>query len=135
MKLNLQEGYLDSLDVESMFKSYLNFKFKQLLNQKKNYCLKNNIDFDLSVDDIEFPSHCPVLGVELNYFSEIVSNNSPSLDRFDPNGGYVKGNVILISMRANRLKMNANPEELMAIAKYAANKLWQRKSWERNGMR
>lgn len=123
MKLNLQEGYLDSLDVESMFKSYLNFKFKQLLNQKKNYCLKNNIDFDLSVDDIEFPSHCPVLGVELNYFSEIISNNSPSLDRFDPNGGYVKGNVILISMRANRLKMNANPEELMAIAKYAANKL------------
>ena len=123
MKLNLQEGYLDSLDVESMFKSYLNFKFKQLLNQKKNYCLKNNIDFDLSVDDIEFPSHCPVLGIELNYFSEIISNNSPSLDRFDPNGGYVKGNVILISMRANRLKMNANPEELMAIAKYAANKL------------
>ena len=121
MKLNLQEGYLDSLDVESMFRSYLNFKFKQLLNQKKNYCLKNNIDFDLSIDDIEFPSHCPVLGIELNYFSDIVSNNSPSLDRFDPNGGYVKGNIILISMRANRLKMNANPEELMAIAKYAAN--------------
>lgn len=120
MKLNLKEGYLDSLNVESMFKSYLNFKFKQLLNQKKTYCLKNNIDFNLSVDDLEFPSHCPVLGIELNYFSEVMSNNSPSLDRFDPNGGYVKGNVILISMRANRLKMNASPEELMAIAKYSA---------------
>jgi hypothetical protein len=36
-------------------------------------------------------------------------------------------------MRANRLKMNASPDELMAIAKYSAG-LWQRKSWERNGM-
>lgn len=120
MKLNLRDGYLDSIDVESMFKSYLSFKFKQLLNQKKNYCVKNNVDFDLCVEDLTFPSHCPVLGVELNYFSEVISNNSPSLDRFDPNGGYVKGNVIVISMRANRLKMNASPDELMAIAKYSA---------------
>jgi hypothetical protein len=120
MKLNLQDGYLDSIDVESMFKSYLSFKFKQLLNQKKNYCVKNNVDFDLCVEDLTFPSHCPVLGIELNYFSEVMSNNSPSLDRFDPNGGYVKGNVVVISMRANRLKMNASPDELMAIAKYSA---------------
>ena len=123
MKLNLQEGYLDSLDVESMFRSYLTFKFKQLLNQKKTYCIKNNVEFDLTVDDLEFPSHCPVLGIELNYFSDVMSNNSPSLDRFDPSGGYVKNNIVVISLRANRLKMNANPEELMAIAKYAANKL------------
>jgi hypothetical protein len=40
------------------------------------------------------------------------------LDRIDNNEGYVKGNVAVISFRANTLKNNATAEELRAIADY-----------------
>ena len=43
---------------------------------------------------------------------------SPSLDRIDPNKGYVKGNVQVISRLANIMKSNASPEELRAFANW-----------------
>jgi hypothetical protein len=43
---------------------------------------------------------------------------SPSLDRIVPELGYVKGNVRVISDRANRIKRDATLEELRAIVKY-----------------
>jgi hypothetical protein len=39
-------------------------------------------------------------------------DNSYSLDRIDSNKGYVKGNVWVISRRANVIKNNATLEEL-----------------------
>jgi hypothetical protein len=42
---------------------------------------------------------------------------SPSLDRIDNALGYVKGNVRIISFRANALRSNATLEELQAITR------------------
>lgn len=42
---------------------------------------------------------------------------SPSLDRIDSSKGYVKGNVRVISARANMLKNNATVEELTLVLK------------------
>ena len=39
-----------------------------------------------------------------------------SIDRIDSTKGYEKGNVWVISGRANRIKNDATPEELMRIA-------------------
>ncbi len=43
-------------------------------------------------------------------------NDSPSMDRFDPNKGYVKGNISLICWKCNNLKRNATSDELRQIA-------------------
>lgn len=40
---------------------------------------------------------------------------SPSLDRLDSSKGYVKGNVRVISKRANQLKNNATVEEMRMV--------------------
>lgn len=42
--------------------------------------------------------------------------NSPTLDRINPKGGYVRGNVALICWRCNRLKSDATAAELHRIA-------------------
>lgn len=42
---------------------------------------------------------------------------SPSLDRRDPALGYVPGNVWVISNRANTMKNDARPDELIKFAK------------------
>ena len=66
------------------------------------------------------PLHCPVLGLPLyrNSGGAAQGPNSPSLDRIDPDLGYVRGNVKVISARANSIKSNATPEELLRVAAY-----------------
>lgn len=77
--------------------------------------------FCLTQDDLDWPSHCPILGIELAYGSqEGATDNSASIDRIDSRFGYVRGNVQIICMRANRIKSDATAEELMKLALYMA---------------
>jgi len=73
--------------------------------------------FNLTIEDIVIPKYCPLLGIEL-CFNGGMSNRdtSPSADRIEPGNGYTKGNVKIISYRANRIKNNATPEELKLMA-------------------
>lgn len=50
-------------------------------------------------------------------------DNSYSLDRIDPNKGYIKGNIWVISLRANRIKNDATVSELRMIADAIEQKL------------
>lgn len=77
----------------------------------------SGILFNLDVEDIVIPDYCPVLGMELKTASGHNQHkpNSPSLDKIIPELGYVKGNVRVISMRANHLKSNASVEELELV--------------------
>jgi len=59
-----------------------------------------------------------VLGIKLHKAVGVFAHHSPSLDRVVPNLGYVKGNVHVISWRANSLKKNATIEELEKIIQY-----------------
>lgn len=45
------------------------------------------------------------------------------MDRIIPELGYTKGNVVVISFRANRLKNDATYEELRALADYVGAKI------------
>jgi len=89
-----------------------------MLNSCKRVAKAKNIPFNLTIDDIVIPSHCPVLGIELQSKYGIRSDGSPSIDRIIPERGYVRGNVIVISMRANRIKNDATVEELVKIANF-----------------
>ncbi len=76
---------------------------------------KKGLDFNLTPEDVTIPHVCPVLGIALDYSCR---EKTPSFDRVDNDFGYIKGNVRVISFRANRLKSDANLEELEAIAAY-----------------
>jgi hypothetical protein len=89
---------------------------------------KTGLDSSIRTSDLYWPTHCPVLGLELDYSTprgkRLSGNpNSPSLDRWDNTKGYVPGNVYVISYKANALKGNATAEELAAVAKYALHGL------------
>lgn len=85
---------------------------------KKYNSLRKGIDFDLPFSELHFPTHCPVLGIELNYENENKSENSPSFDREDPTKGYISGNVHIISWRANRIKNDGTLKEHEGIVEY-----------------
>ena len=40
------------------------------------------------------------------------------IDRIDPKKGYVKGNIIVVSMRANRIKTDATVDEIRKVADF-----------------
>jgi hypothetical protein len=66
--------------------------------------------------DIVIPKLCPVLKIRLKKGVGRFTDSSPTLDRIRPKLGYVKGNIRVISFRANRIKMNANAKELWLVA-------------------
>src|SRR3990167_2568117 len=73
---------------------------------------KKDLEFSITVDDIEFPEFCPLLGYKILIEEFGIRHDSPSIDRKDPKKGYTKENIWIISTRANILKHNASLEEL-----------------------
>lgn len=99
---------------------------KVILQAAKARAKEKGWDFNIDASDIIFPTHCPILGVELlKPGSSQYMFNSPSIDRIDSSKGYVKGNVRIISLRANTMKNDANLSELKIfsenIIKYMNN--------------
>lgn len=94
-----------------------NKRYKILCNLKKRAKLKG-IEFNLELDDIpQIPETCPVLEIPIiiNEGKHQPSDNSPSIDRIDSKKGYIKGNIRIISNRANRIKTDATIEELRKV--------------------
>lgn len=75
----------------------------------------SGLRFTIRPEDIAVPSVCPALGIRITLGKQR-SSASPSLDRIIPSRGYVRGNIRVISDRANRLKSNLTPAELKARA-------------------
>lgn len=61
------------------------------------------------------PTHCPVFGWQFKPGGKR-SDDSPSIDRIKPHLGYVRGNIALISFKANRIKTDATAAEVRAVA-------------------
>ena len=83
-----------------------------------------NLAFNITSDYIKSitPSDmiCPALGIQMKVGGDFKNSiiSAPSLDRLIPELGYVKGNIAVVSTRANTLKRDATPEELMKVAKF-----------------
>ncbi|HEY1858660.1 hypothetical protein [Acidocella sp.] len=79
------------------------------------------LPFDLTPGDISVPEFCPVLGIRLEWGRGQMgwrNMTAPSLDRVRPQLGYVRGNVRIISNRANHLKSNGTITEFEAVLIY-----------------
>ena len=72
---------------------------------------------NLTKEDIIIPKVCPVLNIPLTD-TPVRTDNTPSIDRLNNSIGYQKGNVFVISWRANRLKGDATLKEMQSITKY-----------------
>lgn len=91
---------------------------RYLLRQAKYRAKKRNIEFTISMEDIEVPTHCPVFGFKLETTKGRRAYNSFSLDRFDNSKGYVKGNVKVVSWKANQYKGDLSLEEIEKLYNY-----------------
>ncbi|WP_157272543.1 hypothetical protein [Azonexus hydrophilus] len=90
---------------------------RYMLSCAKERAKRLGLEFNLDLSDIVIPTHCPVLGIELNPANRDMYS-TPSLDRIDSRKGYTKGNVIVVSTRANLLKKDATPDELRMLADF-----------------
>lgn len=74
------------------------------------------LPFNLTTADIIIPAVCPVLGTPFVFGAGYSDTRSPSIDRIKPELGYVRGNVRVISLRANSLRNDATADELVKVA-------------------
>lgn len=88
---------------------------RTLLNGARQRAAKAGIPFDLTLADITIPATCPALGIPLVVGRGKVSDGSPTLDRIVPSLGYVRGNIAVLSLRANRIKNDATADELEQV--------------------
>ena len=49
------------------------------------------------------------------------TRNTPTLDKIIPKFGYVRGNVHVISFKANTMKSNGTLDELILLGQWATN--------------
>tara|TARA_R110000824_G_scaffold78135_1_gene197337 strand:- start:510 stop:1055 length:546 start_codon:yes stop_codon:yes gene_type:complete len=100
-----------------------NWEQKRVKDAKKR-AKSRNLPFNLTTEYIKSIAPpdmiCPALGIQMKVGENVKNSKirSPSLDRLIPELGYIKGNVIVVSTRANILKRDATLEELMQVAKF-----------------
>lgn len=94
---------------------------KDLYHRLKQSAKKRNIDFDLSIVDLNnlsFPITCPVLGIPLKWNRGEPKDDSYSFDRIDSSLGYTIDNIEVISFKANRAKNNLTRDEMIKFCIY-----------------
>ena len=92
----------------------------EMFSGAKQRAKNKNLSFTISLEDVIIPERCPVFDTEFDFNSKL---NVPTLDRVVNELGYIKGNVQVISAKANRLKNNSTIEELEKILNYMKNSI------------
>ena len=91
---------------------------KTMVDNARRRSRQQKVPFSISYKDLVIPDVCPVLGIPLFISDGKRSDNSPSLDKFIPEIGYVLGNIHVISAKANQLKSNGTIEEVTLLLKW-----------------
>lgn len=89
-----------------------------LLTAAKRRAKLKGWEFDITKEDLIVPDKCPILNIPIFSSDEKHCANSPSIDRIDSSKGYIKGNVQILSYRANMLKNNGTLEEFKLLVKF-----------------
>ena len=90
------------------------------LRKAKSRSKKKNLEFNLTLADLITLKNntCPILGSEILYKSGIDYKKSASLDRIDPNKGYIISNVKIVSYEGNTLKNRNNFHSAVKLLEY-----------------
>ncbi len=96
-----------------------------LLAGAKSRAKRAGLPFNITREDIHVPEYCPVFGIPLIIEVGARTDNSPTLDKVHNEMGYVRGNVVVVSWKANRLKNNATVGELQQLASFYLQHLEQ----------
>jgi len=104
----------------------LNHPVRRLLARARERAKAKMLPFDIVEQDIIIPDVCPILNIPLKHCEGKTSSGSISLDRLVPEKGYVKGNIRIISYRANTIKNNGTAEEHRLIAEWMERELGSR---------
>lgn len=91
---------------------------RELFNKARRRAARYGIPFEITLADIRIPAECPALGIRLQTNDGVARDNSPTLDRIIPEKGYVPGNVMVLSHKANRMKNSASSSELLRLGCY-----------------
>jgi hypothetical protein len=90
---------------------------KDMVRRSKVRAKKRGLEFNLTVNDITpLPDICPVFGTPLRSGDGTQDPWAYSLDRIDNSKGYVRGNVAVMSYKANRLKNDGSAADHEKIA-------------------
>ena len=93
----------------------------RMLENVRTRARRLGIECTIGRNDLQLPNFCPVLGIEIDYSLGRGAGpkpNSPSVDRTNPDSGYIPGNVVVMSAMANAMKSNATPEQLRLFARW-----------------
>ena len=86
------------------------------------------LPFSIKPSDIKIPEFCPVFGTRIEIGRCKIKGktraNAASLDRIISELGYIKGNVRVISYRANTMKSDASLEEIKRLAEWLEGELY-----------
>jgi hypothetical protein len=114
-KIYSKEYNKKNYTTEKRKKKYRENVESELFNHAKSRAKLKNLEFNITKEDIIIPDTCPVFGVPINFENK---TNVPTLDRINNVKGYIKGNIQVISFKANRLKNNGTLEEFKKIINY-----------------
>lgn len=97
--------------------SYYKNPITRMLMNAKTRARTLNLDFNITHEDVPIPKKCPILEIEFIQGTKGNYSFTPTIDRIIPSKGYIKGNVKVISMLANKMKNSATREECVKFAK------------------
>ena len=88
----------------------------------KKRAVKKGLPFEVTLEYVIeiFPKDfiCPARRVPMFWATVAGRSDSPSLDRIKPELGYVAGNIIWVSFRANLIKNDATPQEILLVGNF-----------------
>lgn len=103
--------------LENKRKEFLKNYKKQILHRARTRAMVKGLEFNIDESDIVIPEICPILEVPIVVGTKGDYEYSPSIDRIDNSKGYIKGNIQIISKKANSMKNSATPTELITFCK------------------
>ncbi len=102
-----------------------------LWKNTKQRAAEHGREFSISVADIKIPRLCRYLKLPLFFTIGKRTDNMPTIDRIDSSLGYIKGNIEVISYKANTLKRDATLEDMVLMGRGAQSLINKQKRKDR----
>ena len=95
------------------------YRLKSALNAARARAWKRGMPFELKLTDLGNPTCCAVTGIAFDMTRSLRHGNLfvPSLDRIDPNKGYIVGNVRVVVHGYNLAKLNGTDADVLKLAR------------------